>query len=110
MVLRRVMGLVDNGRYFAQCASKRCKFRVWLVAAAATGPEKQQQDQYRASNGVAPQLTGESLDEEEEIWEHRWSRRHRKGRPQSERRPNVTTYDTSMPRLYVQRSATGEFI
>merc|ERR1712166_711711 len=31
MVLRKVMGLRDNGRYFAQCALKECKYRVWLV-------------------------------------------------------------------------------
>jgi len=92
MVLRRVMGLVDTGRYFAQCATKRCKRRVW-IAPAKNAPD-------------IPELALMSqAGAEEDAQSARWNR-HRRIIPASQE----STQSEPCARLFVQRSATGEFV
>lgn len=92
MVLRRVMGLVDTGRYFAQCARKRCKRRVWIALAKniADIPEE----------AAMPQAIAE-----DDAQATRWNR-HRRAKPTSQE----STQSEPCARLFVQRSATGEFV
>lgn len=99
-VLRRVMGLVDNGRYFARCASKRCKLRVWLMPTAA---------EWLRDDGSTPPAPGTDVKNDEtepadEKMEQRWNR-HR--RFELARGRNGTHNPTQM---FVQRCATGEFV
>lgn len=101
MVLRRVMGLVDNGRYFAQCASKLCKRRIWLIPAGSTNPILQGDPPAELPDGALP---GKDL---------RWSRRG--GQPSKERWsrhsavPAEAAARAAPTGLFVQRTATGEF-
>lgn len=93
MVLRRVMGLVDNGRYFAQCASKRCKLRIWMVPTV--------EKKYVAAELPKPQNGCESGRPQS-----RWNRK----RVDLESRPDgVSTLCGEPFRPFVQRSVTGEF-
>jgi len=87
MVFRRVMGLVDNGRYFAQCARKLCKRRVWLAPLGLERPDSQELTMAPAADSVVST-------------QERWSR-HRRAIPVPVEAP---------ARLFVQRSATGEFM
>mmetsp|Transcript_107395 Transcript_107395/g.206520 ORF Transcript_107395/g.206520 Transcript_107395/m.206520 type:complete len:608 (+) Transcript_107395:75-1898(+) len=95
MLLRRVMGLADNGRYFAQCASKRCKHRIWMVPTV----EK--------SSGVKKPSPPEECPDERR--ESRWSR-HKRISPNFEQECSSNSYDEPRTRLFIQRSVTGEFI
>lgn len=92
MVLKRVMGLVDNGRYFAQCARKRCKYRVWIAKVEGS---------IKPVNAVMPQ--GELPQEEPEG--KRWTR-HKMVVPRGQQ----THFCEPSDRLFVRRSVTGEFV
>eukprot|EP00928_Gymnodinium_smaydae_P083209 TRINITY_DN6645_c1_g1_i1.p1 TRINITY_DN6645_c1_g1~~TRINITY_DN6645_c1_g1_i1.p1 ORF type:complete len:628 (-),score=64.25 TRINITY_DN6645_c1_g1_i1:97-1980(-) len=96
MVVRRVMGLVDNGRYFAQCATKDCSHRVWLIPDSDKAEEA-------------------SADHENDVHStRRWRSRRAKPVTGSEElvdsREASTSSGVNSKGLFVQRAKTGEFV
>jgi len=99
MTLRRVMGLVDNGEYFAQCASKLCKHRVWLKPGVDTPDGAATQEQVGAGDLA--------YDSAEAAQSCRWTR-HLQVEPSE---LNGLENESETPVfLFVQRARTGEFI
>lgn len=97
------MGLVDNGRYFAQCASKHCNHRVWikLTVEGKGSPAKEGKSapaKIDAARGLVsmPQVGSEG---------DRWNR-HKKFIPAEQQR----NHSEPSGRLFVRRSVTGEFV
>lgn len=82
MVLRRVMGLVDNGRYFGQCANKLCKRRIWLVPSQR--PSSGEQDNHESAVSLQRQRWSYREQDKEESavspQKQRWSH-HKKDEP-----------------------------
>jgi len=91
------MGLVDNGRYFAQCANKSCKFRVWLI------PDPQKSEE------ASPQL------ESDVSSSRRWNRLNGQSTPaadpaeQGETR-RASSFSGNSNGLFVRRASNGEFL
>eukprot|EP00931_Biecheleriopsis_adriatica_P066128 TRINITY_DN40534_c0_g1_i1.p1 TRINITY_DN40534_c0_g1~~TRINITY_DN40534_c0_g1_i1.p1 ORF type:complete len:621 (+),score=104.75 TRINITY_DN40534_c0_g1_i1:83-1945(+) len=102
MIARRVMGLIDNGRYFAQCRSKECKFRVWLVADMQQGK----------------QISTAKRDDSEVSCSRRWHRSSRSGLDKTTSVQNACALQSQLEEnnpgsklgLFVKRASTGEFV
>jgi len=107
MVLKRVMGLVDNGRYFAQCVNKRCKHRVWIAptvegeigSVKALMPKEESEVKRWSLGSVKSSMPQEESDAK------RWSR-HKSNIPTGQQ---INQTEPSK-RLFVRRSVTGEFV
>jgi formamidopyrimidine-DNA glycosylase len=89
MVLRRVMGLVDNGRYFAQCSKKRCKYRVWIALTLDS-----------ISSSAKPLMPEDGSEGQ------RWNRHKKRSMRTEQQKEN----SESSSKLFVRRSVNGEFV
>merc|ERR1719313_2837650 len=105
MVVRRVMGLVDNGRYFMQCANKECKFRVWLVPMLKGQPDVLCPKERTQSARWSRHMQDENADVTQQ------GQLGRSAGPGPGRSAAQCKPESGKPTgLFVRRAATGEFV